>query len=76
MRMMNDSVIRKYEHMTVNDLIDLLKQIIDSEKNISVVFDRGEEKLCGRIDNLGWVNIIGQSEGEYVLIVKEARNGN
>lgn len=60
-----------YKNMTVKELIDLLNEIPDKEKKISVIYDRGNYKLCGKIKALGWVNIIGQSEGEYTLIAKE-----
>lgn len=60
-----------YKNMTVKELIDLLSEISDKEKKISIIYDKGSYKLCGKIKALGWVNIIGQSEGEYTLIVKE-----
>lgn len=62
---------KEYKNMTVKELIDLLNEIPDKEKKISVIYDRGIYKLCGKIKALGWVNIIGQSEGEYTLIAKE-----
>ena len=62
---------KEYENMTVEELINLLSTIQDTEKRISVIYDKGNYKLCGKIKALGWVNIIGQPEGEYTLIVKE-----
>lgn len=62
---------KEYRNITVEELINLLSEIQDKEKKISVIYDKGSYKLCGKIKALGWVNIIGQSEGEYTLIVKE-----
>ena len=62
---------KEYEDITVKELIEILNEIPDKEKKISVIYDKGDYKLCGKIKQLGWVNILGQSEGEYTLIVKE-----
>jgi hypothetical protein len=62
---------KEYRNITVKELIEILNEIPDKEKKISIVYDKGSYKLCGKIKALGWVNILGQSEGEYTLIVKE-----
>lgn len=56
--------------MRIRELIEMLEQIPDKEKQIGVIYDKGDEKLCGKIKNLGWVNIIDKAEGEFVLIVE------
>lgn len=69
---MNDPVIREYKNISVNELIELLNKIVDKDKKIGIIVEDNGTK-CYKIKNLGWVNILGQSEGEYAII---ARSGN